>query len=235
LPDFSKERSENRIYFFTGTSNSLRAAKAIAEGIGDCELVAIKKGAAPEALAGLDRLGFVFPVYYMGLPALVADFIRGARFPEQGQTYVFALATLGGSPSAAIPMARDLLREKGRKNAGQRRLPLPNERAHRRKRRRVGKTSKLMLGIYEKSIAKARSLVGDFNVSAACVSCGTCRDLCPAKNIEMGARPAFGAECAACMSCIQLCPKRAINYKDKTQGRGRYRHPEVSVAEIARY
>ena len=57
---------KNRIYFFTGTGNSLKVAKEIAAGLGDCDVAAIQKNMDVTIPAGLERIGFVFPVYYWG-------------------------------------------------------------------------------------------------------------------------------------------------------------------------
>ena len=91
------------IYYFTGTGNSLDAAKRIAEKIGDCELVsiaqlleALKSGSSSEANRAIeaDRVGFVFPVYFWGLPAIVHDFLDSVTFA--GSPYLFCVATRGG-------------------------------------------------------------------------------------------------------------------------------------------
>ncbi|MDR3121471.1 MAG: flavodoxin, partial [Clostridiales bacterium] len=40
--------------------------------------------------------------------------------------------------------------------------------------------------------------------------------------------------CEQCMACIQFCPKRAINYRDKTQKRKRYHHPDITAQDLVR-
>lgn len=77
----------------------------------------------------------------------------------------------------------------------------------------------------------------DFTVSSDCISCGICQSVCPVKNItvEKGAIPLFNHHCEQCMACIQYCPKAAINYKDKTQNRGRYTNPSISWKELSSY
>jgi epoxyqueuosine reductase QueG len=48
-----------------------------------------------------------------------------------------------------------------------------------------------------------------------------------------GSKPVFKEQCEQCMACIQWCPKQAINYKTKTQTRGRYHHPDISYQDMA--
>lgn len=103
----------NRIYFFTGTGNSLKVAEDIAKVLSSCELVAIHRGMDTEIPGNFERIGFVFSVYFWGLPAMVSDFLRNAHFYEQGSTYFFAVATYAGMVGNAIRMTSTLLLEKG--------------------------------------------------------------------------------------------------------------------------
>ncbi|WP_207650867.1 EFR1 family ferrodoxin [Anaerocolumna jejuensis] len=68
------------------------------------------------------------------------------------------------------------------------------------------------------------------------ISHGICRNVCPAKNITLEAgQPVFHHHCESCLACIQHCPKMALNYKDKTQNRRRYTHPQVGHKKVAGY
>jgi ferredoxin len=70
-----------------------------------------------------------------------------------------------------------------------------------------------------------------------CTGCGLCAELCPAGKISMvDGRPEWDKEvkCTFCLACIHNCPHRAIQLsRTKSVYRGRYRHPEVSRADIA--
>lgn len=75
-----------------------------------------------------------------------------------------------------------------------------------------------------------------FRVSEACIKCGICQDVCPVANITMeSGQPVFHHQCEQCMACIQWCPKEAINYKNKTQDRGRYTNPDMKVQELVTF
>jgi len=68
-----------------------------------------------------------------------------------------------------------------------------------------------------------------FAVDDRCTSCNTCVEVCPVGNIRLdNGRPVWLHRCEQCMACIQLCPTNAIQAK-KTEGRRRYRHPEIGV------
>ena len=104
------------LYYFTGTGNSLSVAGDLCRGLGDCEQVSIAgAGEAPGRISPeAERIGIVTPVYFFGLPSLVAVF--AGRLDLARARYVFAVATMGGSGgSAALRQLDGILR---RGNAG---------------------------------------------------------------------------------------------------------------------
>ena len=90
------------IYYFTGTGNSLAAAKKIAAGLDDCRLVPVAslQDTEGDILPEADRVGIVCPVYFAGLPLMVASF--AGRLDLSRSQYTFSVVTLGGfgGPSA---------------------------------------------------------------------------------------------------------------------------------------
>jgi NAD-dependent dihydropyrimidine dehydrogenase PreA subunit/flavodoxin len=86
---------ESTIYFFTGTGNSLKVAKDLAEHLGDCELIPIAKIWQRENLASTaQKVGFAFPLYYSGMPKIVYDFIE--KIDLTNAEYFFAIVTSAG-------------------------------------------------------------------------------------------------------------------------------------------
>ncbi len=79
-----------RIYYFTGTGNSMRAARAIAQGLGDAEIVSMRCRPADVPATDCDVVGFVFPVYHWTMPAAAAAFV--AALDIAPGAYVFAVA-----------------------------------------------------------------------------------------------------------------------------------------------
>jgi ferredoxin len=90
------------IYYFTGTGNSLAAAKSICMHLGECELVSIASlaGTSGEIQPGADRVGIVCPVYDFGLPSIVAEFVQRLGLSQTG--YCFAVLTMGGIGVSAL-------------------------------------------------------------------------------------------------------------------------------------
>ena len=84
----------NVIYYFSGTGNSLSAAKDIASKLSDTELLSIPKEIDNNIRFDADKIGIVFPVYAWGMPLIVNDFIK--KFSCLKGKYLFAVATYGG-------------------------------------------------------------------------------------------------------------------------------------------
>jgi len=97
------------IYYFTGTGNSLAAARGICSHLGDCELVplAMLTKNSGEIIPNADRVGIVCPVYDFGLPAIVAGFVQNLNLSQTG--YCFAVLTMGGLGVSALHQLDDLV------------------------------------------------------------------------------------------------------------------------------
>ncbi|MDP3564260.1 MAG: EFR1 family ferrodoxin [Methanoregula sp.] len=82
------------IYYFTGTGNSLAAAKKIAALLKDCELVPIAslQDTPGQITPVADRVGIVCPVYDAGIPVIVAEFAGRLTLSRAG--YVFGIVTM---------------------------------------------------------------------------------------------------------------------------------------------
>jgi len=83
------------IYYFTGTGNSLKIAKSLSEKLDKCELIPIAKVWEDDHLASsTEKVGFVFPLYYAGLPKIVYDFLNKIELGKSN--YFFAVITNAG-------------------------------------------------------------------------------------------------------------------------------------------
>ncbi len=83
------------LYYFSGTGNTLYAAKFLAQKIDDCEVIPMAKLWRENSIQNeTDRVGLIFPLYYMGLPKIVMEFVK--KLNLNSATYIFALVTLAG-------------------------------------------------------------------------------------------------------------------------------------------
>lgn len=72
-----------------------------------------------------------------------------------------------------------------------------------------------------------------FTVSHTCTGYMTCKKVCPVKNITMeDGQPDFWHRCEHCLACLHNCPANAIDWKQKTQGKERYRNAGVSLNDL---
>jgi ferredoxin len=96
-------------------------------------------------------------------------------------------------------------------------------------------SSLLQLMLYRPFARSVHDADRKFSVSDACTSCGTCAIVCPVNNIiiEKG-RPLWQHRCELCCACLNFCPTKAIDLAmlRGTKGRGRYRHPDLKIADM---
>jgi ferredoxin len=88
-----------KLVYFTGTGNTLWVGKKLCRLLPDAELVPLVQLARQdEIVLDAQRVGCLFPLYYLGLPEIVYRVISQA---DMGRCeYVFGLATMGGFPFA---------------------------------------------------------------------------------------------------------------------------------------
>lgn len=101
------------IFYFSATGNSLHTAAAIAEKLDNCTLVSIPGLRHNKTIAAADeRIGFVFPTHYFGLPPIVSEFI--AKLKLDKVKYIFAVTTSGSNRhfSSALHQLEVLLANK---------------------------------------------------------------------------------------------------------------------------
>jgi ferredoxin/flavodoxin len=106
-----------RIFYLTGSGNSLAIARRLASEIGDAEIHPMAKHMDGFTVTNEERIGIITPVFGWGLPRMVKDFVAGLRI--QGQPYIFAVADCGGTPGNTLRhLRRRLRRAGGRLHAG---------------------------------------------------------------------------------------------------------------------
>jgi NAD-dependent dihydropyrimidine dehydrogenase PreA subunit len=105
------------IFYFSGTGNSLYAAKTIAEQNKE-KLISIasemncKEGSFEYTLEDDEAIGFVFPVYAWGPPAMVLDFIKRLKFNNYKDNYTFSVATCGDNIGNTMKVLKAELNKK---------------------------------------------------------------------------------------------------------------------------
>jgi len=252
----------NVIFYFSGTGNSLKVAKTIANELENTEIISMAKSENYTLKKQYDTIGFIYPTYFWGLPKKVIEYVSNLDFGNNKTSYYYAIATYGGSAGNAINQIYELLLNKHNvklhfnqklkmfsyyviiydmskevneitKKSDKNLIPIVNS-IKSRKNNKVNKFTKIFNFINKDFIKKVSTMDKYYTINNNCTGCGICKEVCPVKNIEMiNKRPQFNHNCENCIACIQYCPQKAINYKNATQNRGRYTNPEISYKELS--
>lgn len=119
------------IFYFSGTGNSLEAAKTIAN-YNDERLISISKeinskaGSFEYTLKNNETIGFVFPVYAWAPPRMVLQFIEKLRINNYNNNYIFSIATCGENIGNTMKVLDNCLNKKGMKLSSGFSLAMPN-------------------------------------------------------------------------------------------------------------
>ena len=254
---------KTKIYYFSGTGNSLWSAKEIAQIIGEsCELhnigIEVEKD---EIIIDAQAVIFVYPSYAYGLPLIVRRFAKKAVFKTP---YLAAFVTYGSDPGGTQAQLCRILKKKNIASLYFGKIPAvenyisifgsPNEKkiaertalqeeaskkaAHYVIERRTNKINTFRplsdLISFLFSLG-VKIFYRHYKVSDKCNGCGICEKVCPVSAINMkGNRPSFTGKCEHCVACIDTCPSRAIQFGRAKFGTRGYCHPDIGIKELGR-
>ena len=231
------------IYCFSGTGNSLNAARIIAKEMGGATIVSVKKGAKSDLAADADVVGFVCPVYEWDIPETLKDFAE--NLAVNPKAYTFLVATYVAIHGRCFETMDAILRKKGTRLHFGKPLrcvasqciayePFPSpklmvpysDRCARKIGRQIAerktnnypRMSPITRARYDKAMMPFLNIQHEYDkgfyTSDACVGCGLCEKICPCKNITMqGKNPQWNHSCIGCNACVVYCPKKAVQYK----------------------
>lgn len=205
------------IFYFSQSGNSLYAAKKIASSIGNTTLISI-----PEAVynnqykyAHYERIGFIMPLYFMGMPGLVKEFISQLEISKN--SYCFSIVTQALTKGRVFYDIDKLLKGKSTQISYSKYITFPDsyirwaegpsEETIAKKIEQADKSLQLIadkifheenstqkegiilrgcsLVVYNLQNRRLKSIGKSFKVSNSCTSCGICERTCPARNIKL--------------------------------------------------
>ena len=249
------------IYYFSGTGNSLKIAKDLSNNLQDSNIIRIceaNKELTSDTLS--EKIGFIFPVYYRGLPHMVESFIKNLKVNPK--TYFFAIANFGSYAALTFQQIDKLLNSKGTTLSANFSIAMPGNMwfmyyPHSKEdytnrindqnaktvniAKNIRNNIKTEIVIVKNSISEEKMYL-DFNpnvtvknfwADSKCTGCGICSKVCPAKNIEIiNNKPLWENHCEQCLACLHWCPTEAIQYKNDSLNKKRYHNPYIKVQEL---
>ncbi len=256
------QKPHSGMYYFTGTGNSLCIARVLEEALPNSQLHPIVNCLKEaQTVVPYRTVGLVFPLHHLGTPGIIRRFVAQADLSQA--TYLFAVVTGGNPRwSAAFYQLQEDLQIKGLQLHAGFYLPMPAtyfakfrhpgginpQKASTesepivaslaqqilRKQRTALPGCKALRIVNRIKIRNLHKTARHFHLDEGCIRCGYCQMVCPAQNIQLrNKRPHWSDRCLSCFACIHNCSQGVIQYKNQSQGKARYRHPGITLGDLA--
>jgi ferredoxin len=241
-----------KILYFTATGNNLYVAKRIGD-----EYYSIPKLIKEGSFDFEDeKIGIIFPAYYIGVPKIVEEFLNKVRLKSK---YIFGIATYGAFSGATTRHLLEIGKRNGIEFSYINEIVmvdnyLPgfdmNKQVQEQSKKNIEENlEKIIKDIEEgRKYIKKHTIIMEgirvladkfydnkfeknFSVDNNCNGCKTCERVCPVDNIKVDKKPVFNNNCQHCLACIHNCPKRAISIK-KEKSKARFINKDITLKEI---
>ena len=246
------------IFYFTGTGNSLYAAKQL-----ENELISIPQVMKRKNLEfTADSIGIAAPVYGHEVPPMVKEFLHRGVFCTN---YFYMVLTYGNRHGGAAELAKKLCAECGISvnyinvllmadnwlpsfdMNNQKNLDKKVEDQIAAIRRDILARRNYISAVTDEDCAahsgftermkqmSSNAWQNLIKVTDKCVGCGICEKVCPSGSILVvcGKAEHIPGNCQTCLACAHACPQKAIGLTiPEVNPEARYRNEHISLNEI---
>lgn len=246
------------VFYFTGTGNSLYAAKQLEE-----KPISIPQIMRQENLEFFaDSIGIVAPVYGHEVPSMVKKFLQKAAFHTN---YFYMILTYGNRHGGAAELAKqlcenygvdvnyinvllmadnwlpsfDMNEQKGiNKDVEEHIVAIRTDICNRKNM--IAQVTDIDRVAHQQFLDRMKQMPPDawqhlFRVTNTCVGCGICEKVCPSASVRIinGTATHIPGNCQTCLACIHACPQKAIQLViPEKNPNARYRNEHISLNEI---
>lgn len=220
------------IFYFTGTGNSLYVTKELAKSFKQVDIKAIPKVSDIQEYnyEEYSKVGFVMPLYFMGLPKLVKEFIDKIYIPNA--EYIFSVVTRAYTKGLVFTEISSSLRKKDKSLSYGKYISFPDTyirwagASDEVAQGKLFNEAKKQLDNIKKDITDNKRHIDNegiilkasaytvnrfwrstlktknktFKTSDDCIQCGVCMKVCPSKNIELDGKSIKWGE--KCQDCM---------------------------------
>lgn len=243
------------IFYFSGTGNSQYVAKVLGDATKEAVVNITREEMEKELEYNLkegENLGFVFPIYWWGMPVLVEEFVRKMKVKLGVDNYIYGVSTYGLQPHNGLKDLEKLLVKKGMYLDATYEVKMVDnyvvgyDIAGKEKQEVIYSQARIKIDsiihdVAERQHSKIGDIIGTtikpivhsvykhtdhrkkFYVTEDCTGCGYCAKNCPCQAIVMeNNKPVWKENCSFCLKCIHSCPKQAVQNGKGTKERSRY-------------
>jgi ferredoxin len=251
-----KYQEASMLLYFTATGNSLLVASKIGG-----ELISM-----PNAIRESrhefsdDKIGLIFPVFWVSVPPYVAEFIKKAKLSSN---YIFAVMTYGNYDGGASHHLMKIAQQCGisftyvntikmvdnylpgfdikeqmaaeqKKGIDQCLNAIVEDlQASKQYIQKRSAFHTFITNMCAKSPqGRSYGLCKTFYEKGECIGCKTCEKVCPLHNVHVFEQgPGFGENCMGCLACVHNCPQAAIHVRGE-KSNARFRNQHISLDQI---